>query len=201
MFSDFFDALDGVAMTDDGSIIHLDDDEIVQADGKDGSVSVVTDEDIVAIEIFMGADVCDAVFVRGEQSAILFPVADIVPAESSRDNGEAIDVFHDAIVDRERLEGGPELVEDLCTGGCFEGIGDMFDLLDQSREIGMEGVQDGMDLPDKHAAIPDIVSAVEVALSGRAIRFFDEAEAGEAGMFEAVATRFVVANVAIAGFG
>src|SRR5579883_793774 len=199
--SDLFHPLDIAYVADDRFIVHFHNDYIFQSDSEDLAGGIVIDKDILAAQVLMGAHALDALLVGREERAVLFPIPHVIPADIGGDNRELGGLLHDAVVDRDRLYGGPDFVQDSLFLGGAHRVHNLIDFMHDLREVGMQFAQDRAGLPDKHPAIPDVVSVREVAARRCQVRLLDEALPDKDLVPKALADLVRVPDIAVACFG
>src|SRR5713226_10178118 len=110
--------------------------------------------------------------VSCEEGAILLPVAYIIPTKVNRNDSKIVCIFQNTIVDRNCLQCRPDFSERCLFAGCSHSIDDLVNLLRQIRKGIVQFFRDCLNLPDKHATVPDVVTILQVAFRRCQVGFF-----------------------------
>src|SRR5579859_7228620 len=142
-------------MANDRHIVHLDDDHILQADGKDLTSSIIVDDHILAAKAYMIANCAHTLLIGGEEFPILLPVAHIIPTKIDRDNRQIAGFFHNAMINGNRGERWPQFINATDLIRRAPGLDDPLNGVNYLRKVLMHLGQNGLDLPYKDARVPD----------------------------------------------
>ena len=172
LIHDLFDILCPVLAADERGIGRVDDDGILQADGRyqplfridDGIVAVDIDH-IAVYDIARGIALGNIV-QRG-------PASHIGPADIGRDHRGPVGLFHDGIIDRDRVE----LLEYVLDHVRFPVRADMLVRISfrpcvQGRMMLFDLGQERFRFPDEDAAVPVIAAVSEICLGRFQVRLF-----------------------------
>lgn len=173
LWAEVFDGVCLMAAGDEGGVIGLDNDEVIDTEQSDFAILTGVEDDVV-----LGVDFGDfgVGFVFFALSVEVFgdgnPGADVVPVEGGLDVEHAGGFFHEGVVDGDGAEARKLLGDGLVD--VWGGL-DLIDEVGELRGVLGEFLCDGVYRPDEHARIPGEVALSEEFLGEFGVGFFAEA--------------------------